>query len=336
MHNKKIMVSGIQPSNNITLGNYLGAIKPFVDLQNKYKMFVFIADLHAITNEFNPPSLLRNKKNIACLYSACGLDLKKVIIFNQSDICSHNDLSHVLLCHTTIGELKRMTQFKSKALTKNANNTSFIKTGLLTYPILMAADILLYDASIVIVGADQKQHLELARNLAIRMNNKYGKMFIVPQPLILKNASRIMDLANVKIKMSKSNKDQKGVIYLLDDKKTIIKKIMEAKTDSINKIKYDKKNQPEISNLLEIYAALSTKDINSVVKKYENKNYKVFKEDLAKIVVEKLSVIQKKFKQISKDFDKKIEPILKKNAKYCTAIVQKKTKLVYKKIGLIQ
>ena len=336
MHNKKIMVSGIQPSNNLTLGNYLGAIKPFVDLQNKYKMFVFIADLHAITNEFNPISLAKNKKNIACLYSACGLDLKKTIIFNQSDICSHNDLSHILLCHTTIGELKRMTQFKSKALTKNDNNTSFIKTGLLTYPILMAADILLYDANIVIVGADQKQHLELTRNLAIRMNNKYGKMFIVPQPLILKNASRIMDLTNAKIKMSKSNKDQKGVIYLLDDKETIIKKIMQAKTDSLDKIKYDKKNQPEISNLLEIYAALSTKDINGVVKKYKNKNYKTFKEDLAKIVIEKLSVIQKKFKQISKDFDKKIAPILKKNAKYCTAIVQKKTKLIYKKIGLIK
>ena len=336
MHNKKIMVSGIQPSNNITLGNYLGAIKPFVDLQDKYKMFVFIADLHAITNEFNPIALSKNKRNIACLYSACGLDFKKAIVFNQSDICSHNDLSHILLCHTTIGELKRMTQFKSKALTKNSNNTSFIKTGLLTYPILMAADILLYDADIVIVGADQKQHLELARNLAIRMNNKYGKMFIAPQPFILKNTSRIMDLANVKVKMSKSNKDQKGVIYLLDDKETITKKIMEAKTDSLNKIKYDKKNQPEISNLLEIYAALSARDVNSIVKKYENKNYKVFKEDLAKIVVEKLSVIQKKFKQISKDFDKKIEPILKKNAKYCTAIVQKKTKLVYKKIGLIK
>ena len=336
MHNKKIMVSGIQPSNNITLGNYLGAIKPFVDLQDKYKMFVFIADLHAITNEFNPIALSKNKKNIACLYGACGLDLKKTIIFNQSDICSHNDLSHILLCHTTIGELKRMTQFKSKALTKNSNNTSFIKTGLLTYPILMAADILLYDANVVIVGADQKQHLELTRNLAIRMNNKYGKMFTVPQPLILKNASRIMDLANVKVKMSKSNKDQKGVIYLLDDKETITKKIMEAKTDSLNKIKYDKKNQPEISNLLEIYTALSARNINSIVKKYENKNYKIFKEDLAKIVVEKLSAIQKKFKQISKDFDKKIEPILKKNAKYCTAIVQKKTKLVYKKIGLIK
>ena len=336
MHNKKIMVSGIQPSNNITLGNYLGAIKPFVDLQDKYKMFVFIADLHAITNEFNPISLSKNKKNIACLYSACGLDLKKTIIFNQSDICSHNDLSHILLCHTTIGELKRMTQFKSKALTKNSNNTSFIKTGLLTYPILMAADILLYDANVVIVGADQKQHLELTRNLAIRMNNKYGKMFTIPQPLILKNASRIMDLANVRVKMSKSNKDQKGVIYLLDDKETITKKIMEAKTDSLNKIKYDKKNQPEISNLLEIYTALSARNINSIVKKYENKNYKIFKEDLAKIVVEKLSAIQKKFKQISKDFDKKIEPILKKNAKYCTAIVQKKTKLVYKKIGLIK
>ena len=336
MNNKKIMVSGIQPSNNVTLGNYLGALKPFVDLQKKYKMFVFIADLHAITNEFNPASLLKNKKNIACLYYACGLDFKKTIIFNQSDVCSHNDLSHILLCHTTLGELNRMTQFKSKALTKNANNTSFIKTGLLTYPILMAADILLYDTDVVVVGADQKQHLELTRNLAIRMNNKYGKIFKAPQPIILKNASRIMDLVNVKIKMSKSNKDQRGVIYLLDDKKTIIKKIMGAKTDSLNKVKYDKKNQPEISNLLEIYASLSEKNVNNIVKKYQNKNYKIFKEDLAKIIVEKLDLIQKKFKQISKDFDKKIEPILKKNAKYCSAIVQKKTKLIYKKIGLIK
>lgn len=328
------MVSGIQPSNNLTLGNYLGALKPFVDLQKKYKMFVFIADLHAITNEFNPAMLLKNKKNIACLYCACGLDIKKTIIFNQSDVCSHNDLSHVLLCHTTLGELKRMTQFKTKALTKNDNNTSFIRTGLLTYPILMAADILLYDADVVIVGADQKQHLELTRNLAIRMNNKYGKMFNIPQPFILKNASRIMDLVDAKIKMSKSNKNQNGVIYLLDDKQTIIKKIMTAKTDSFNKIRYDKKNQPEISNLLEIYASLSDKNINDIVKKYRNKNYKLFKEDLANIVVEKLDIIQKKFKKISKDFDKKIEPIFKKNAEYCTAIVKRKTKLVYKKIGL--
>lgn len=334
MDNKKIMVSGIQPSNNLTLGNYLGALKPFVDLQKKYKMFVFIADLHAITNEFNPTSLLKNKKNIACLYCACGLDIKKTLIFNQSDVCSHNDLSHILLCHTTLGELKRMTQFKNKALAKNSNNTSFIKTGLLTYPVLMAADILLYDADVVIVGADQKQHLELTRDLAIRMNNKYGKIFNVPQPIILKNASRIMDLKNAKIKMSKSNKDQSGVIYLLDDKETIIKKIMGAKTDSLNKIKYDKKNQPEISNLLEIYSSLSERNINDVVKKYQNKNYKIFKEELAKIVVEKLNFIQKKFKQVSKDFNKKLLPILKKNAKYCTTIVQKKTKLIYKKIGL--
>lgn len=332
---KPIMLSGIQPTNNLTLGNYLGSIKPYIMLQNKYKMFVFVADLHALTNNFDKNKLLDNKKNVVCSYYAAGLDFKKCIIFNQSDVISHNDVSHVLLCHTTLGELERMTQFKDKALSKSDNNTFYIRTGLLTYPVLMAADILLYDANAVIVGADQKQHLELTRNIAIRMNNKYGNMFVLPEPVIMSHAARVMDLLDPSIKMSKSNTNPKGVIFLSDPLDVIQKKIMQAKTDSLNKVNYDPQKQPGVSNLLEIYNAISNISIPNIVKKYANKNYADFKKDLAKLVCQEISAFQVKFKKANQIFAKQIKPILIKNAKICTQIVRKKTQLVYKKIGLI-
>lgn len=331
---KPIMLSGIQPTNNLTLGNYLGSIKPFIKLQNKYKMFVFVADLHALTNNFDKNSLANNKKNVICSYYAAGIDFKKCIIFNQSDVISHNDVSHVLLCHTTLGELERMTQFKDKALSKNNNNTFYIKTGLLTYPVLMAADILLYDANAVIVGADQKQHLELTRNIATRMNNKYGKMFVLPEPVIMTHAAKVMDLLNPSIKMSKSNPNPKGVIFLSDQLNVIRKKIMQAKTDNFNRINYDTKKQPGISNLLEIYSVINNKSIEDIVKKYKNKNYAVFKNDLANLVCKEIGAFQTKFEKAQAIFNKQIKPLLVKNAKICTQIVRKKTNSVYKKIGL--
>lgn len=331
---KPIMLSGIQPTNNLTLGNYLGSIKPYIKLQNKYKMYVFVADLHALTNKFDKNNLVNNKRNIVCAYYAAGLDFNKCIIFNQSDVISHNDVSHVLLCHTTLGELERMTQFKDKGLSKNDNNTFYVRTGLLTYPVLMAADILLYDANAVIVGADQKQHLELTRNIATRMNNKYGKMFVLPEPVIMAHSARVMDLLDPSIKMSKSNTNPKGVIYLSDPLNVVYKKIMQAKTDSFNKVNYDVKKQPGISNLIEIYVAISNISIETIVKKYANQNYAVFKKDLANLVCKELKTFQTKFKKAEAIFDKQIKPLLVKNAKICTQIVRKKTSLVYKKIGL--
>lgn len=335
------MVSGIQPSNKITLGNYLGAIKPYVESSENFDMYVFVADLHAITNTFDAKKLEENRKNVVCMYYACGLDFKKVKIFFQSEVKSHTELAHILMCHTTLGELNRMTQFKDKAKKTSANNTQFIPTGLLIYPVLMAADIILYDADVVIVGADQKQHMELTRDIAIRMNKKYAErnggkpLFVVPDAYILKNGARIMDLQNPEVKMSKSNTDEKGTIFLLDTPEVVEQKIKKAKTDALNQVKYDKVNQPGISNLIEIYSALTHMSIDAIEKTYKDvKNYGLFKNDLIKIICRELTIIQDKYKEAVECYDTKIKPILEANAKHCTEIVQTKTDLVYKAIGM--
>ncbi len=338
---KQIMLSGIQPSNKITLGNYLGAIKPYVQTSAMFDMYVFVADLHVITNSFDPELLAKNRKDLVCMYYACGLDFNKVKIFYQSDVKSHTELAHVLMCHTTLGELNRMTQFKDKAKKAASNGTEFVPTGLLFYPILMAADILLYDADAVIVGQDQKQHMELTRNIAERMNKKYasrnnGKpLFKIPEPYILKTASRIMDLVDPSIKMSKSNKNIKGTIFIMDAPEIIADKIKAAKTDSFNKVHYDKEKQPGISNLIEIYAALTGMTIKDVEETYKDApNYGIFKNDLIKIVCDELSKLQERYQEALKIYDAKLLPILKANAKECSKIVQDKTEQVYKVIGL--
>lgn len=328
----KRMVSGIQPSNKITLGNYIGAIKNFVSLQDKYEMIIFVADLHAITiGNYNVEDLYNNKKEMVSIYLACGLDPKKTKIFYQSDVAAHTELEHVILCNTTIGELNRMTQYKDKSR-KMANGTEKISTGLLIYPCLMAADILIYDADVVPVGADQKQHVELARNIAIRMNNKFGKIFKIPEPLIPKVGSRIMDLQDPTKKMSKSNKNDKGTIFLLDDIDASIKKIMNAKTDSLNKIKYDLINQPGISNLITIYSSLTDMKVDEIEKKFKNSNYGDFKREVSNELTKLLIDIQKKYKK--NDSEGKITELLKNNAKYCNDLASKKMNFIYKKIGL--
>ncbi|MCQ2956948.1 MAG: tryptophan--tRNA ligase [Mycoplasmoidaceae bacterium] len=340
-NHKPIMLSGIQPSNRITLGNYLGAIKPYVQTSDMFDMYVFVADLHAITNTFDPELLAKNRKEVICMYYACGLDFNKVKIFYQSDVKSHTELAHILTCHTTLGELNRMTQFKDKAKKAVGNGTEMIPTGLLMYPVLMAADILLYDADAVIVGADQKQHMELARNIAERMNKKYSKrnggkpLFVVPEPYILKTGARIMDLLDPSIKMSKSNINEKGTIFVMDSPEVVADKIKKAKTDSLNKVKYDKEKQPGISNLMEIYAALTGMSFADIEKAYKNApNYGVFKTDLIKIVCDELNKLQAKFKEAEKIYDSKLLPILEKNAKDCTKICQDKTEQIYKAIGM--
>lgn len=332
----KKLLSGIQPSNKLTLGNYFGAIKSYVDFQNDFDSYIFVANLHVITNpKIDFKSIIENTKTVVCMYSACGLDLKKNHVFIQSDVAAHPQLEHILMCNSTIGELNRMTQFKDKSKKfTNANGTDTIPAGLFTYPVLMAADILLYDPEFVPVGSDQKQHMELTQNLAMRMNKKYGEIFTIPKPYIPKVGARIMDLQDPSIKMSKSTANQKGVIYLLDEPEVARKKIMSAKTDSLNQVKFDVKNQPGVSNLIGIYSALTNLPINEIEKKYKNKNYGDFKKDLADKLVIFLIKIQKNYHDVYKDYEKKIVPILKENAKYLNKIANKKLDLVYKKVGL--
>jgi len=332
----KKLLSGIQPSNKLTLGNYFGAIKSYVDFQNDFDSYIFVANLHVITNpKIDFKSIIENTKTVVCMYSACGLDLKKNHVFIQSDVAAHPQLEHILMCNSTIGELNRMTQFKDKSKKfTNANGTDTIPAGLFTYPVLMAADILLYDPEFVPVGSDQKQHMELTQNLAVRMNKKYGEMFTIPKPYIPKVGARIMDLQDPNIKMSKSTANQKGVIYLLDEPEVARKKIMSAKTDSLNQVKFDVKNQPGVSNLIGIYSALTNLPINEIEKNYKNKNYGDFKKDLADKLVIFLIKIQKNYHDVYKDYEKKIIPILKANAKYLNKIANKKLDLVYKKVGL--
>lgn len=277
----KRIISGIQPTNNLTLGNYLGSIKEYTKFQNEYEMYIFVANLHSLTTRnINPSDLLQNSRNIIKSFIACGVDPNKVNIFYQSDVIEHTMLEHILMCNTTLGELNRMTQFKdksSKAIKLN-NGTEMIPTGLLIYPVLMASDILLYDADLVPVGADQKQHLELTRNIAIRFNNHYNiNLFKIPEPSIPKVGARIMDLQNPNIKMSKSSENHKGVIFLNDSLDISIKKIKSALTDNLNKIKYDIINQPGVSNLISIYSAFSGYTIEEIEKKFQNQNYGVLK-----------------------------------------------------------
>jgi len=289
----KRMLTGLQPTGVITLGNYLGSIKQMVDMQGIYESYLFIADMHAVTVPQNNIELHNNIRSLLALYLACGIDSKAHTIFLQSDNVYHTNVSWMLECNTYYGELARMTQFKDKSR-KNAN----FSAGLLTYPILMAADILIYDIDYVPVGIDQKQHVELARDIAMRFNKKYGDTFKIPEPLITKAGTKIMDLQDPIHKMSKSAENKKGVIFLLDDEKTIRKKIMSAVTDNESVVLYDVDKKPGISNLINIYSSLTGLSIKEIEDKYKDCNYGVFKDELADIVVLELSKIQKKYYEI--------------------------------------
>ncbi len=332
----KRLISGIQPSNNLTLGNYLGAIKNFVDLQNDYEMFIFIADLHSLTPNFiDNKTLYQNKLDIAALYLAAGLDENKVIIFNQSDVMAHGHLGYILMCHTSIGELSRMTQFKDKSAKSKMNNgTQTIPTGLLVYPALMAADILLYSADVVPVGIDQKQHMEITKNIALRFNERYHtETFKIPEPIFPKVGSKIMDLLNPQSKMSKSSNNPNGTIFLVDDVAQVTKKIKGAVTDSLNKVHFDPEKQPGISNLMTIYSCLANISFEDIEQKYKDiPNYGVFKKDVIFILNEFLSDLQNKLKKY-KGTDKLIS-LLNKNAKICEGVAEDMIKKVHKAINL--
>jgi len=323
----KRLLTGLKPSGELTLGSYIGGIKQSVKLQEEYDSFLFVPDLHAITVPQDSNLLKeRIRKNVA-LYLACGIDPEKNTIYLQSQNLYHANLSWILECHTYMGEASRMTQYKDK--TSKGENVS---VGLFTYPILMAADILLYDADFVPVGVDQKQHVELARDLAGRFNNKYGESFTLPEPLIPKIGAKIMDLQNPTKKMSKSDGDTKGSILLLDKEDVIRKKIMSAVTDSENKIFYDQENKPGISNLLTIYSSLSNKTIKEVEEQFKEYNYGSLKKEVADLVVATLTKIQKKYEELINSDT--IEKILEQGKNKTEKLAKEKYESILKKIGL--
>ncbi len=286
---KKIL-TGLQPTGTITLGNYIGAIKQMVEYQDKYDSYIFVADLHSITIPQDKEELPKKIRSLIALYLACGIDPNKNTIFIQSENPYHTNLSWLLECNTYYGELSRMHQFKEKSK-KNENFTA----GLLTYPVLMAADILLYDINKVPVGIDQKQHVEISRDIAIRFNKKYGDTFIIPEPIISESGTKILDLVDPSKKMSKSSENQKWVIRLLDDPEVARKKIMGATTDSEMSVKYDPENKPGISNLINIYVSLTNKSIEQTEEQFKDSNYGTFKSAVADEVVKLLSSIQDKY-----------------------------------------
>lgn len=323
----KKMLTGLQPTGIITLGNYIGSLKQMIDNQDKYESYIFIADMHAITVPQDKEELHTRIKELLALYLACGIDPSKNIIFIQSENEYHANVSWILECNTYYGELSRMTQFKDKSL-KNINFTS----GLLTYPVLMAADILIYDIDLVPVGKDQKQHVELARDIAERFNKKYGHTFNIPDALISENVKLIMDLVDPTKKMSKSSENKKGSIFLLDDVTVTRKKIMSATTDSEMIIRYDPINKPGISNLINIYTSLNGKSIKEVEKEFEGKNYGEFKKCVADVVVEKILEIQNKYKEIISSNE--IDKILDEGRDITRKIAKAKLDDMKNKIGL--
>lgn len=325
------IISGIQPTNVPTLGNYIGAMKNFVKIQNEFEdvdLLVFVADLHSITVERDRAELKKNIKSLAALYLAIGLDPTKCHLFIQSEVPEHTELSYVLECNAYIGEMERMIQFKEKSAKEGAS----VRTGLLTYPILMAADILLYDVDKVPVGEDQKQHLEITKVIAERFNNKYGETFKIPEPYIVKSGARIMSLQDPLKKMSKSDPNQKGYITLLDNIDEAKNKIRRAVTDSIGVVKYDPENQPAVTNLINIYSNLTGESIESIEKKYEGLGYKEFKEDLANIVGDELTKIQAKYNEIIKSDI--LNKVLDEGRDYAHYLAVKKIRKVHKRVGL--
>ncbi|AGB19073.1 tryptophan--tRNA ligase [Thermoanaerobacterium thermosaccharolyticum] len=319
--------SGVQPTGDIHIGNYLGAMRQFVKLQNDYSCLFCIVDLHALTVPQDPETLRKKSIELAGLYLAIGLDPKKVIIFVQSHVPEHPELAWLLQCMTYFGELARMTQFKDKSKGKET-----VSVGLFTYPDLMAADILLYDTNFVPVGNDQKQHLELTRDIAIRFNNRFGETFVVPEPMILKTGSRIMSLTEPDKKMSKSSENQYSKINLLDEPSQIKKKIMRAVTDSENVIRYDPENKPGLSNLLTLYSSFTDISIEEAEARFKGQGYGTLKKELADVIVERLSEIQNNYKNLDLNY---INEVLKEGAEKASSIARVTIERVKDKMGLL-
>lgn len=327
---KKTIFSGIQPSGNLHLGNYIGAIRQWVKLQQEgeHEMFFCIVDLHAITVAQDPKTLRQKNRELAAMYVACGLDPEKITLFIQSENPDHPYLAWVFDCITPMGWMERMTQYKDKS-TKQGQRTS---VGLFHYPNLMAADILLYDTNLVPVGNDQTQHVELARDIAEKFNNQFGETFTIPQIMLVKHGARIMSLQNPTSKMSKSDLDPAGTINLLDDKEEIRRKIMRAVTDSGTEIVFSDE-KPALSNLLSIFAECTDMSIEEIEKKYHGVGYGEFKNDLATVVIDRLGPIQERFKEISGD-EKYLDSILDKGAAHAREKSSQKVARVRELVGL--
>lgn len=327
---KPVLLSGIQPSGNLTIGHYLGALRNWVLLQRNYDCLFVLVDLHAITVRQEPAKLRRRCLDFLALYLACGIDPEESTIFVQSHVPQHAELAWVLNCFTYMGELNRMTQFKDKSR-KHEDN---INAGLFSYPVLMAADILLYQTNLVPVGADQKQHLELTRDLAERFNNAYSETFAVPEPYIPPVGARIMSLQDPTNKMSKSDENDKNYIALLDPLDVAASKIKRAVTDSGTTVEYDE-SRPGISNLVTIYSSLTNDSFDAIRDRYAGKGYAEFKADLAEIVVEWLRGLQDKYNAIIHD-KAYLEGLLNKGAEHARARANRTLKKVYRKVGFIQ
>lgn len=325
---KKVIFSGMQPSGVITLGNYLGALKNWTNLQDEYNCLYCIVDMHAITVRQDPATLRKNSRDLLMLYIAAGLDPEKNVIYMQSHVSGHAELAWILNCFTYMGELSRMTQFKDKSQ-KHSDN---INAGLFTYPALMAADILLYQTDLVPVGVDQKQHLELTRDIAMRFNNAYGDTFKVPEPYISKVGAKIMSLQEPTKKMSKSDEDTNASLSILDDPDTIVRKFKRAVTDSDTVVRFDEKDKPGVSNLMTIYSVITGQTIAQAEEEFEGKGYGDFKLRVAEAVVEELRPIQEKFKDLAKD-KAYIDTIIKKNAETANYLAAKTLRKVQKKVG---
>jgi tryptophanyl-tRNA synthetase len=329
---KPILFSGIQPSGDLMIGNYIGSIKNWVTMQDDYECLFSLVNMHAITVDQNPADLARRSLDFVALYLAAGIDPEKSTVFIQSHVPQHAELQWVLNCGTYMGELSRMTQFKDKSQ-KHAQN---INVGLFDYPVLMAADILLYQTEMVPVGADQKQHLELTRDLANRYNNKYGELFKVPEPYIppATSGGRIMSLQDPTSKMSKSDTNKNNFIGLLDDRKTIIKKFKKATTDSGTEIVYDLENKPGVSNLLTLYSVISGLNIPEVEKHFEGKMYGHLKVELGELVADFLEPMQQRYAEIRED-EAQLKRILAEGAEKARAKAQPTLEKVHEAIGFV-
>lgn len=324
---KKVLFSGMQATGNLTLGNYLGALKNWVTLSDEYECFYSVVDMHSITVRQDPATLRKRARALLTLYIAAGLDPKKNCIYYQSHVSGHAELSWILNCFTYMGELNRMTQFKDKSA-KHADN---INAGLFTYPVLMAADILLYQADVVPVGVDQMQHLELTRDIAERFNNIYGDVFTIPEAYIGKVGAKIMSLQEPSKKMSKSDENPNGSIYLMDDPDTIMRKCKRAVTDSQAQILY-RDEQPGVKNLIDIYSACMSKTPDEVVREFDGKGYGDFKLAVGEAVVSVLKPLQDEVERLNKDKGF-IDSVIKENAEKANYYATKTLRKVQRKVG---
>lgn len=330
MENKNRIFSGMQPTGSLTLGNYLGALKNWVALQNEYDCYYCVVDMHAITVPKEPKDLRKNTYEVLANYIAAGLNTEQVTLFIQSHVSAHAELTWILNCFSYYGELGRMTQFKDKSKKQDSNA---ITAGLFTYPVLMAADILLYQADLVPVGEDQRQHLEITRDIAQRFNNRFGETFVVPEPYISTDVAKIMSLQDPESKMSKSDSNENSYVLITDSPDVIRRKFKRSVTDSIGVVNYTDE-QPGVKNLINIYSKISNIKPEEIVSNYESKGYAKLKEDVAEVVIEELKPIQERIDYLLKNKDY-LEKIYKTGAQKAEVVANKTLKKAQKKVGFI-